>query len=171
MSEDDEKIGFIEGLGLSFDRLVIGEVSDSFFGEKEMEGHISQKYELNNSEALDRLDAKASAMLTHISMMVATGAFIANRAGTNKLELIIITSEIVIYLFLALCCLRVIVYQDLIKPKPTGSGKGVTADGIFFEVPARYAVNKAAAYVGFINKWLFFITFIFAITLLGHVLI
>jgi hypothetical protein len=56
--------------------------------------------------AMQNIDAKATGLLTHVSMMIAGLGLIAPFVADHRLEEGIIVLEMVVYLFLAIGCLR-----------------------------------------------------------------
>jgi len=58
------------------------------------------------SAAFQILDTKASGLLTHVSMMIAGLGIVAPLLAQHRIEEIIIIVEIVVYLLIAIGCLR-----------------------------------------------------------------
>ncbi|HWV52241.1 hypothetical protein [Pseudorhodoplanes sp.] len=56
--------------------------------------------------AFQTLDAKASGLLTHVSMMIAGLGIVAPLLAQHRFEEIVIVSEIIVYLMIAIGCLR-----------------------------------------------------------------
>lgn len=125
------------------------------------EGLEGRQYLESVEDALTRIDAKAGAVLTHISMMVAAGAFVFSAGRIHWLEKIAIGCEIVAYLFLALCCLRCLLYRDVLSENMKLQGMGPDA----YRAKVRIEVVKSGLILNFAVRWTFFITFIFAISL------
>jgi hypothetical protein len=58
------------------------------------------------SDAFKTIDAKASGLLTHVSMMIAGLGICAPLLAQHRLEEIVIVAEIAVYLLIAVGCLR-----------------------------------------------------------------
>jgi hypothetical protein len=58
------------------------------------------------SAAFQMLDAKASGLLTHVSMMIAGLGIVAPLLAQHRFEEVVIVCEIIVYLLIALGCLR-----------------------------------------------------------------
>lgn len=58
------------------------------------------------SAAFQTLDTKASGLLTHVSMMIAGLGIVAPLLAQHRFEEIVIVSEIIVYLLIAIGCLR-----------------------------------------------------------------
>jgi hypothetical protein len=56
--------------------------------------------------AFQTLDTKASGLLTHVSMMIAGLGIVAPLLAQHRVEEIVIVSEIIVYLLIAVGCLR-----------------------------------------------------------------
>jgi hypothetical protein len=56
--------------------------------------------------AFQTLDTKASGLLTHVSMMIAGLGIVAPLLAQHRFEEIVIVSEIIVYLVIAIGCLR-----------------------------------------------------------------
>ena len=66
--------------------------------------------------SMQNIDAKATGLLTHVSMMIAALSLVAPLVADHRLEEGIIVAEIAIYLLLALGCLRCL---NLLNPRPS----------------------------------------------------
>jgi hypothetical protein len=58
------------------------------------------------SAAFQTLDTKASGLLTHVSMMIAGLGIVAPLLAQHRIEEIVIVVEIIVYLLIAIGCLR-----------------------------------------------------------------
>jgi len=56
--------------------------------------------------AFQTLDTKASGLLTHVSMMIAGLGIVAPLLAQHRIEEVVIVSEIIVYLMIAIGCLR-----------------------------------------------------------------
>lgn len=119
-----------------------------------------------SEQSLDRLDSKAGSLLTHISMMIAAASFMVTSENSSNLERIVIGAEITAYLFLALICLRCLVYRDFIDHK-LNSGTNVED----YKMHTRSEVKRRAQLLNFSLRWVFFITFIFALSVFVHLVL
>lgn len=125
---------------------------------KGLENH---QYNDSVDDALARIDSKAGSLLTHISMMIAAATFVISADGTKVFEKVVIGAEIILYLFLALGCLRVLVYQDVLSNPRSLSGPGPDA----YKAELRAQVIRRGAILNFAIRHTFLLTFIFAISL------
>lgn len=62
------------------------------------------------------IDAKASALLTHVSMMVAASGVLLPLIASSDFERLVLLLEIACYLLIAILCLRVIAHPHSIDP-------------------------------------------------------
>lgn len=118
-------------------------------------------------DALQRIDSKAGALLTHISMMITAGTFVISRPGTSLFETVVIGIELSVYLLLALCCVRCLLYRDVIS-----GGQRLNGDG-----PDRYRrilrenVVRSGTMLNFAVRQTFVVTFAFALSLILNLLV
>ena len=151
-----------------FDALVLGEY------EPELGSVINGFFRnfVDISEAsIARLDGKAGATLTHISMMIAAATFVISSDSSSVPEKSIILVEVTLYLFAALCCLRCLVFTDrllmgdLTKLNLTDSAMDEYGHKLVLEVLKRGRLTNLAV------KLTFFVTFIFALSLAAHIML
>ena len=116
-----------------------------------------------NEEALDRLDAKAGSLLTHISMMVAAATFMISAIDTSPLEKIIISVEIIAYLYLALLCICCLKFIDI---PPTTPAVKVSKR---MRTELRLEVRRRSLLLNIAIRWMFLITFVFMLTVVAHI--
>ncbi len=114
-----------------------------------------------NETALDRIDAKAGSLLTHISMMLAAATFMISAADTSDLERVIIGIELVCYLFLALLCVRCLGFVDV------PGRKHAKIDRV--EEELRLEVRRRSLLLNISIRWMFLITFVFMLSVLAHI--
>ena len=81
---------------VDFDRLLISKPS---IEDGDFEGVHPEVWMSGNETALDRIDAKAGSVLTHISMMLAAATFMISAADTSDFERVVIGLEIICYHF------------------------------------------------------------------------
>ena len=161
--------GAVNKLGSSivfgFDGLFVREEARE---EMKVRDGIHEALYLDASAAsLDRVDSKAGSLLTHISMMIAVATFVVASAETSWLEQFIIGAEIFVYLRLALCCLRCLVFVDVPEGLHRLSGGG---DGSFKSLLREQAIIRG----GILNvaiRWTFVVTFVFALSLAAHLVL
>jgi len=120
-----------------------------------------------NEVALERLDAKAGSLLTHISMMIAASSFMISFSETHIVEKVIVGSQMTFYLFLAILCVRCLVFQDLVRTRGN-HGQLMLPD---YRASVRLEVKRRALLLNFCTRWLFLITFVFAITVVVHLVL
>jgi hypothetical protein len=75
--------------------------------------------------SMQNIDAKATGLLTHVSMMIAALSLVATLVADRRLEVGIIVVEIAIYLLLALGCLRCL---NLLNPRPSTETNALIAE-------------------------------------------
>ncbi len=78
------------------------------------------------SEALQNIDAKATGLLTHVSMMIAGLGLIAPLVANHRFEEAIIVGEMAVYLILAVGCLRCLA---IFGPRDLGVDTGLAGIG------------------------------------------
>lgn len=78
------------------------------------------------AEALQNIDAKATGLLTHVSMMIAGLGLIAPLVANHRFEEVIIVCEMAVYLILAVGCLRCL---TIFSPRDIGTETGLTGIG------------------------------------------
>jgi hypothetical protein len=93
--------------------------------------------------------------------MIAAATFVISADESHWFEKVVIGSEIIAYLFLALCCLRCLFYRDLVPASVTLSGEGPEA----YKNLVREDVIRHGFLLNFAVRWTFAITFIFALSL------
>ncbi|MFN3658453.1 MAG: hypothetical protein ACK4UO_14475 [Pseudolabrys sp.] len=94
-----------------FDRAVFAFVTRGWDAQKvsSYEETLRQRDRIISAEAshtLGSIDAKATGLLTHTSMMIAGLGLLAPLVASNALEVGIVVAEIAVYLLIALGCLR-----------------------------------------------------------------
>ena len=136
-------------------------IADPKIEDSDFEGAGSHVWISGNGAALDRIDAKAGSLLTHISMMLAAATFMISAADTSSIERVIIGLELVCYLFLALLCVRCLAFRDI--PIGTPSGLGRLSEELRLEVRRRSLILNIAV------RWMFLITFVFMLSVLVHI--
>ena len=114
-----------------------------------------------NETALDRIDAKAGSLLTHISMMLAAATFMISAADTSDLERIIIGIELICYLFVALLCVRCLRFVDV----PGRIHERIDR----IERELRIEVRRRSLLLNISIRWMFLITFVFMLSVLAHI--
>lgn len=145
-----------------FDELVVGRnaaESINFSGSS-----LDNAFLEAGVDALERLDAKAGALLTHISMMIAAASFMISNADTSTFERFIVGFEIVMYLFLALCCLRCLKYRDLSR-----SMRANTQETKEYQRSVRTDAFISGKILNFALRWTFLVTFVFMLSVLVHI--
>jgi len=138
-------------------------ISEPDIQDSDFEGVNPLIWTKGNSEAFDRIDAKAGSLLTHISMMLAAATFMISAADTSDLERIIIGIELICYLFLALVCVRCLSFIDIPK---TSNGHG-GMDKIHLSL--RTEVRKRSLLLNIAIRWMFLITFVFMLSIMAHI--
>jgi hypothetical protein len=73
------------------------------------EATVPLKFETVRQE-IGFIDAKASAVLTHVSVMVATAGILMSNVAESALERTIMVSELALYLLIAVLCIRCIMH-------------------------------------------------------------
>ncbi len=152
------------GVVFGFDSLF---VNDAARAELRVRDGIHETLYLNaTADALDRVDSKAGSLLTHISMMIAVAAFVVSSTETSLAEQLIIGAEIFLYLMLALCCLRCLVFVDV----PNGmQNLGAEKDSV--RVLLREQAVVRGIILNFAIRWTFLVTFVFALSLAAHLIL
>jgi hypothetical protein len=140
------------------DRLIISEpkIEDADF-----EGVNPLVWLDGNEAALNRIDAKAGSLLTHISMMVAAATFMISAVDTSYLERVIIGVEIVCYLFIALLSIRCLGFVDVPGPKHNSISR-INRD-------LRIEVRRRSLILNISIRWMFLVTFLFMLSVFGHI--
>ncbi len=140
------------------DRLLISEPS---IEDADFDGVNPIVWMSGNEAALDRIDAKAGSMLTHISMMLAAATFMISAADTSAAERIVIGIEVVCYLCIALICIRCLGFVDI------PGRKHQSIDRI--EKELRFEVRRRSLLLNIAIRWMFLITFVFMLSVLAHI--
>ena len=143
---------------VDFDRLLISEPS---IEDGDFEGVHPEVWMSGNETALDRIDAKAGSVLTHISMMLAAATFMISAADTSDFERVVIGLEIICYLFLALICIRCLGFIDVPGRKIARIGR--------IETELRVEVRRRSLLLNIAIRWMFLVTFVFMLSVLAHI--
>lgn len=147
---------FTDGLVRGFDDLILGRNIQAT--DKIRDGINETLYLDAGEDSLDRVDAKAGSVLTHISMMIAAATFVVSSDETHWLEQVFIGIEITVYIFLALCCLRCLLFHDL-------PAKVHTINSSDLKSLVRDQAIRHGLMLNFAIRWTFLISFVFALSL------
>ena len=94
----------------SLDRLLYAAITRRWSADKiaSYTGAIQQLEQTPSSlvAAFQTIDSKASGLLTHVSMMIAGLGLIAPLVAKSRVEEIVVVAQIMIYLLIAMGCLR-----------------------------------------------------------------
>jgi len=108
-------ISFLDKMISGFDRLILSVFSKDSLRKRDEEF----KYEDPSSpltkaiyEAADSVDTKATAVLQHLSIMIAVTALLLSQVGAGFF-MWLFAIEALLYIALALCCLRLFMDQTL----------------------------------------------------------
>lgn len=159
---------FGDSLIEGFDALVLGDPEPDL--EPVANGFFRNIVDVSEG-AISRLDGKAGATLTHISMMIAAATFVISSDSSSALEKFVIFVEVTLYLFAALCCLRCLIFtdrlfmSDIVKVNLTDSATEEYGRTLVLEVSKRGRLTNLAV------KLTFFVTFIFALSLAAHIML
>ena len=148
---------------LGFDSWFISEAEEKFEAD---DGYNPKIWMDANEPSMDRIDAKAGSMLTHISMMVAAASFMVSSGETSLIERIIVGLEITAYLFFALVCVRCLMYRDLVTDTQA-SAKGMER----YRTELRREVIIRRNMINLSIRWVFLITFVFMLSVAVHLVL
>ncbi len=100
-------------------------------------------------------------------MMIAAATFMISGDAAATIENVIIGGEIVVYIFLALCCIRCIIYRDLLR----AHGGQTDPDFKNYLKGIREDVIRSGMILNFALRWTFFVTFLFMLSAIVHVIL
>jgi hypothetical protein len=132
-----------------FDRAAIWSQSDNDLIGRETEfrndiARYTDNGRKSINEAYDSIDTKATAILQHVSIMIAVSGVLYSTA-TPKFLQVIFVCEMLLYVGLALCCLRLFMTQHM---SPTRSETfNVVAKEAFLDLTAKITFLVSIALV------------------------
>lgn len=130
---------FLDGMISKFDALTLRFISDA--GVKQRETEVSSEVSSYDSsfskfirDAYASVDTKATAVLQHVSIMIAVTGILYSQA-TGPVFRLLFGAETLLYVVLALFCLRLLMAQS--HSKQFGETKNVAAKEAALELTAK----------------------------------
>ena len=122
------------------------------------EGYVQQSLKI-----LSRIEQKSSALLTHISMMVACIGILIGTYAEFWWEKLILSVELVGYLFIAIACIRCLLHVDRVDIERENIKRDDLKEIYISEVHYREKIFRMSF------KWLIILTCFFAVTIVMHI--
>jgi len=87
------------------------------------------------NQTRNSVDTKATAVLQHVSIMIAISGLLYTQSTPTPIKLLFVT-EMLLYVALALCCLRLLMTQSMLPS--SSDGRNVVAKEAFFDLTAKF---------------------------------
>ena len=153
---------FVIGFAEQFEEIIVSIAEpdrDGFYLASEDDTQELEGY-------LQEISQKSGSTLTHISMMLAVAGLFFDPRDSHIFELIVLTLEMVAYLFLAMACLTVFYFHDtsFSKEDPANVRRGNDRCSEVLRRAIRTSIVQ-----NFASRWTLFVTFCFSISVVAHI--
>jgi hypothetical protein len=142
-------VKFLDAMISKFDALTLRSSTDEDLQQREKEfreeaGLYGNAVNMSVNEAYDSIDAKATAILQHVSIMIAVSGLLYSQAASVFFRFSFI-GEMLLYVVLALFCLRLLMAQHM-SPSYSDT-KNVVAKEAVLDLTAKFTFLISVALI------------------------